>query len=82
MTAPPVDRRGQPIDIVSGVDLRHAIERALAELRELLRQILAAEDLVLLAQRLVDLGDAFAGAVEIDDELLEEAARERASSRP
>ena len=53
------------------MDLGHAVERALAELRKLGRQVLAAED-PLLAQRLVDRGDGLSGAVEVDDEFLEE----------
>ena len=57
---------------------RDAIERRLAQLRYLLRQILAAENL-LLAQFRVDIGDTLAGAGEINDELLEEAAGKESS---
>src|SRR6185295_15372430 len=52
-----------------------AIERALAELREFAGDVLAAKD-PMAAQRLVDAGHALAGLVEVDHELLEEAAGE------
>ena len=63
------------------VHLGDAVERALSELREVAREVLAAEDPAR-AQRRVDLGDRPARLVEVDDELLEEAARGRRIRTP
>ena len=58
------------------MDFGDAVERALPEFRELRGKVLAAEDAAL-AEPDVDLLDVLARAIEIDDELLEEAGRER-----
>src|SRR5204862_2982598 len=66
---------GEALDVVPAVNLGNAHERALAELREVGRDVLAAEDPAS-AERAVDLGDAFARPRKVDDELLEEAVGE------
>ncbi len=71
-----VSCRNQPIDVGSGVNLGDAVEGRLAELGQVIREVLAAEDPVLPEQAPIDLGDTAAGGVEVDDELLEEAGGE------
>ena len=68
-------RLGEPGDILRRMNFGHAIERALSEFRQLLRQILAAEDAAL-QKRPVDLRHRLAARIEIDGELLEEAGFE------
>src|SRR5207245_1765977 len=64
-------RRNKPVDVVFGVQLRHAVESALIKLRERGREVVAAED-PLLAQGPVHVLDRAAGVSERDDELLED----------
>ena len=66
----------EPVDVRARVHLGDAVEGALAELREVGREVLAAEDPAL-AKRAVHLGDRPARLVEVDDELLEESVGEQ-----
>src|SRR4030067_1411614 len=69
-----LQRADERSEVVRGVDLGDAVERALTQAGEHRGEVLAAVDLAL-EQGLVDVGHALAGTGEIDHELLEEGRR-------